>query len=463
MYSRARRAYGLGIAVALGVLAATIFFGLLYVRGLVREQIAQRDAEALYATMLMEQIDFDELSDQDVLGDDQIGFAAAVRSSRLKGVIGIRFYDTKGVFYDSFPATILPCPLDPDPMRSICDLTPCSRFFRSTLLSDIFIYLPQFSSGPISSVPTLEITVPLHRHDTEKLAGAAQFIIEGASIADEYARLDIRLSQIAIVTFLMSGALLVALLWPAFRHVEVLNADLAVRSDRLQRANDELTLAARISAVGAISSHLMHGLKNPMASLSHFVSSNAEADHEEWHDALTAARRMQSLIEHTLEVLSDARGNPVYEITVGELQDDMEKRVAAAAAESRVELSMQGSRDCELSSRTGNLVGLILVNLLENAIAVTPAKGVVSLRVSLEGDRLCFSVRDQGAGFPEHLRDHIFLPCKSTREGGSGIGLAISKQLADYLDASLELAESLPQGCVWQLKLPFYSSQDSSS
>ena len=61
----------------------------------------------------------------------------------------------------------------------------------------------------------------------------------------------------------------------------------------------------------------MHGLRNPLASLSQFVSGQgngiARQKDEETQDALTAARRMQSLVEQTLEVLADARGEPAYE------------------------------------------------------------------------------------------------------------------------------------------------------
>jgi nitrogen-specific signal transduction histidine kinase len=52
------------------------------------------------------------------------------------------------------------------------------------------------------------------------------------------------------------------------------------------------------------------------------------------------------------------------------------------------------------------------------------------------------------------LREQIFLPCKSTREGGSGIGLAISKQIADHLGAKLQLVESSSNGCVFLLQMP---------
>lgn len=449
--------YGLGLLVALGVLAATLLLGLLFVRGLVRQQILQRDAEALYATTLMEQLDFVEMNDGLVRSDEQIGFDAAVNASRLKGVIGIRFYNVKGKFADSFPPTIQPQPLDCVAALQVATLKPHSRFRGATPLRDVFIYLPQFTNNPTVFVPTLEITVPLHRSDSATFVGAAQFIVEGGSIASEYTRMDRRLLQFAGILFTIAGLLLVALLWPAFRQMENLNVDLALHSERLQRANEELALAARVSAVGAISAHLMHGLKNPLASLSHFVSrqnhSDTHPDPGEWQDALTASHRMQSLVERTLEVLCDARGEPTYELTVKELGNTLQKHVAATAVQHKVELVTHIEGNCTLSSRTTNLMGLILVNLLENAIEATPPGGTVSLSASQENERLRFRVRDMGMGFPEHLRPHLFLPCTSTRECGSGIGLAISKQIADYLEAKLELSESTPQGCVWVLDL----------
>jgi signal transduction histidine kinase len=461
---RTRRAFWLGVGLALSVLAFTILAGVLYVRGLVREQIAQRDAEALHATTLMEQLDAVIQNGKEVRSEEQIGFDAAILASRLKGVMGIRFYDTNGVFTDSFPATILPLPLGRSALESVRTLKPHSRFHPDTPLSAVFIYLPQFATGNVARVPTLEVTVPLHRRDTAKFVGAAQFIVEGQSIADEYAHLDQHLIQFAVITFVIAGLLLVAMLWPAFRRVEKLNRDLAVRGERLQRANEELALAARASALGAVSAHLMHGLKNPLASLSQFVSrrgnGNSDPGGDDWQDALSASRRMQSLVEQTLEVLGDARGEPTYELSVEELVTDVQKRVTVAANRRKLKLAVQAEETCTLSSRVANLASLVLVNLAENAIQATPAGGIVSLSVAREAERLKFRVRDQGPGFPEYLRQHLFLPCKSTREGGSGIGLAICKQIADHLGAELELAESSAKGCEFLMELPVSACQE---
>jgi len=461
---RTRRAFAVGVGLALCVLAVTILSGVLLVRGLVRGQIAQRDAEALHATTLMEQLDAASLNGKEVRTDEQIGFDAAVLASRLKGVMGIRFYNTNGVFTDSFPATILPLPLGRSALESVRDLKPHSRFYPNTSLSAVFIYRPEFATGHVARVPTLEVTVPLHRRDTTKLAGAAQFIVEGQSIADEYAHLDHHLIQFGSITFAIAGSLLAAMLWPALRRMEKLNRDLAMRGERLQRANEELALAARASAVGAISAHLMHGLKNPLASLSQFVSKRSNGDvepaSEDWQDALSASRRMQSLVEQTLEVLGDARGEPSYELSVKDLVSEVKNRVAAVAGRRGVKLAVKADGTCTLSSRTANLANLVLVNLLENAIQATPAGGTVSLSAAREAERLKFRVCDQGPGFPEHLRQSVFRPCKSTREGGSGIGLAICKQIADHLGARLELAESSPKGCEFMLELPMSACEE---
>lgn len=454
---RTRSAFGFGILIALLVLALTVSSGLLFVRNLVREQIVRRDAVALHATMLMEQIDIEEMDELNIRSDEQISFDAAVRSSRLRDVLGIRFYDTAGNFYDSFPATIQPKPLRGKELSAIQDLQPVGTFLPEEPLDSVFIYLPEFSKGPIARPAILEVTVPLHQRNTKKLLGSAQFIIEGQGVAGEYAALDRNLMRYALSTFLIAGLLMVAMLWPAFRRVQRLTTELANRSERLQRANEELALAARVSAVGAVSAHLMHGLKNPLASLSQFVaeqSGGSERESGDWEDAVTAARRMQSLVEQTMETLSDAKGQPGYELTVPELGDELIRRVKDRADRNHISVEFEAEGTCMLASRTANLAGLILVNLLENAIQVTPVGKTVSVKASRDPAYLYFRVSDQGPGFPDDQRNELFLPGKSTRDGGSGLGLAISKQIAEYLEADLQLERSAAGGCVFVLKLP---------
>ena len=106
-----------------------------------------------------------------------------------------------------------------------------------------------------------------------------------------------------------------------------------------------------------------------------------------------------------------------------------------------------------LANRHANLVLLILENLARNALQVTPrGRRVKVLLATAPGGVVC-QVADEGPGFPPGLRDRLFTPCRST-QGGSGIGLAISHQLARQMGAQLELVKSDAGGCVFQLTIP---------
>jgi signal transduction histidine kinase len=108
--------------------------------------------------------------------------------------------------------------------------------------------------------------------------------------------------------------------------------------------------------------------------------------------------------------------------------------------------------EARLPSRTATLLALILVNLCENGVQATPGGTSVTLTFSRGGGSIVIEVRDEGGGFPADAP--LFMPCRSTKEGGSGIGLALCKQLANHLGAELELASSTDAGCVFRLTLP---------
>src|SRR5207245_6466890 len=117
--------------------------------------------------------------------------------------------------------------------------------------------------------------------------GIAQFIIEGQSIAAEFAHLNRHLAIQGLIAFFVGGGILVIAIAWAFRRLRQAHRLLAERTNSLLRANQELALAAKSSAVGAITSHLIHGLKNPLSGLQSYVSNlapaEAEAPETDWH------------------------------------------------------------------------------------------------------------------------------------------------------------------------------------
>jgi signal transduction histidine kinase len=303
--------------------------------------------------------------------------------------------------------------------------------------------------------------VPLHTTGDERVLGIAQFLIEGHTIRAELQRLDRQLGYQAAAVFVAASLILTVSLGWAFGRLRRTHALLADQARHLERANDELGRAARTAAVGAITAHLIHGLRSPLTGLQHFVTSLGNGDGEarsaEWETAVLTTRRMQSLITEVVNVLREEESESAYELSVDEVLELVRQRVDPLASAQGVKVELMGGLNVRLLNRTANLLKLILVNLVDNAIHATPAGRRV--RVEVEGgvESLQFRVQDEGTGFPEGARGNVFAPRRSGREGGAGIGLAISKQLADFLGATLELQKSTSEGCVFGLSLAIVS------
>ena len=100
----------------------------------------------------------------------------------------------------------------------------------------------------------------------------------------------------------------------------------------------------------------------------------------------------------------------------------------------------------------------ILSNLLSNAVKFTD-KGSVELRVSADGDRVLFQVRDTGIGLSAEQRARLFEPYSQADEsiarrfGGTGLGLSISRDLARLLGGDITVEGRMAGGTVFIVEI----------
>jgi signal transduction histidine kinase len=376
-----------------------------------------------------------------------------LKSSRLQGVVGTRLFGPDGRFVWAFPLNVLEADLAGRHLENMKRLEPVSEFRPEARLSELFLPDPgeDFSESPF---PLLEVNVPLHDSEGGELLGVAQFLIEGQGIAGDFARLDRELIWQASVAFLVGGGLLVGALSWAFARLRGSQRALARRTEDLLRANEELALAARTSAVGAVAAHLIHGLKNPLYGLREFVTARGGEADSDWQAAAESTGRMQSLINQIVSVLREEEQGVQYEVTLEELGELIRARGKPAAKEREIALELRVEGAAVLTNRTANLLALILMNLIHNALQASPAGGRVEVFLFQKEGRIDCDIRDEGPGLPEELKENPFVPCKSAKKGGSGIGLAISKQLANHLGAELVLRRTGPTGTHFALSVP---------
>lgn len=228
----------------------------------------------------------------------------------------------------------------------------------------------------------------------------------------------------------------------------------AVREEReavQQRANRELIR------------NLAHEIKNPLGGIR---GSAQLLDRELDNPALKEytqviiheADRLQDLMHR---LLSSHRAMQPAQINIHEILERVRRLIHAEFPGVRV----QRDYDTSLPDITGDREQLIqaILNIVRNAAQAMKGEGEIICRtralrqVTLAKKRyrlaLELQVIDNGPGIPEEIRDRIFYPLVSGREGGTGLGLALAQSFVQQHQGSIE-AESVPGRTCFTLCLP---------
>ena len=132
--------------------------------------------------------------------------------------------------------------------------------------------------------------------------------------------------------------------------------------------------------------------------------------------------------------------------------------LARAAAERGIEVTIDGPA-AEVSG-DARLLGVVVGNLLENAIKFSPEGAVVSVRTVVAEHGVELSVADCGRGISEEQQAFIFESFRQGSEGtkrahgGTGLGLAVTKKLVDLHDGTIAVESRPRHGSTFTLRLP---------
>lgn len=147
---------------------------------------------------------------------------------------------------------------------------------------------------------------------------------------------------------------------------------------------------------------------------------------------------------------------------------------ASFAASQEIQLQLRSPEDPIMMDYDQKKLVDILANLVSNAIKFTLAGGSVTVGVEPPGhaspSHLLIKVKDTGSGTPKEALDKIFdrfyqadskfsKSREETISGGSGIGLSLSKKLAELMDGSISVKSKPGKGSTFSLRLPIRSTQ----
>jgi signal transduction histidine kinase len=219
------------------------------------------------------------------------------------------------------------------------------------------------------------------------------------------------------------------------------------------------TLKAWRQLVHVLTHEIMNSL-TPIASLSstahELVAQDAAANPDLVVALETIARRTESLAGFVAEYrrVSDWPEPTLAAVALAPLFARIERLVAADWQARGAALSFDvAPATLTLMADAGQLEQALL-NLLSNAAHATARVAGPAVRVSarlVRGGRLAIEVRDNGPGVPHGLEHDIFMPFFSTREHGSGIGLAVVRNLVQGMGGSVRHVKPASGGAAFVL------------
>jgi signal transduction histidine kinase len=200
---------------------------------------------------------------------------------------------------------------------------------------------------------------------------------------------------------------------------------------------------------------IAHEVRNPLGALDLFAGLLAEELGQRPEAAHVARIRAElaSLSKVVEEFLDYARARPPVreDVDLGLLMAEVADLAEPLAAERHVSLGVEGRGSARADREQ---LRRALVNLVRNAVEAAPAASEVELCArSGDGDAVV-EVRDRGAGLAPEARSSLFRPFFTTKERGTGLGLALAKKVADAHGGALALEDREGGGTVARLVVP---------
>jgi signal transduction histidine kinase len=251
--------------------------------------------------------------------------------------------------------------------------------------------------------------------------------------------------------------------------VDLLQAQSGDRTGLLVRLRDpeaqrqigrQLQTADRLAAISRISGGVAHEVKNPLNAILLHVEvartrlARGEADVTPQMEVISREilrldRVVKTFLDFTRPVELNYRVVPVREV-LDEIVDLARPQADAGKIRVLVERDFE---DAEVRLDR-DLFKQAVLNVVVNAMEAMPQGGELRLACSAAGDTVEIRVSDTGAGIPPELREKIFRLYFTTKQGGSGIGLAMTFRVVQLHDGTIDFSSEPGKGTTFVIRLP---------
>jgi signal transduction histidine kinase len=229
--------------------------------------------------------------------------------------------------------------------------------------------------------------------------------------------------------------------------------ELASRREELCSENED-----RTRSLEGMAARLAHEVKNPLAAIralsTHMARSATDAKTAERLAIVAAeAERLQSIVDGFLSFSRGLDDLKLAPVKPHEVARELAVLLETRAAEAGVVLDVSGDPGLTLDADARKL-RQVLLNVVLNAIQASPRGATVRVTFGVESEGARITVHDDGMGMTPEVLERIRKPYFTTKEGGTGLGVAVARGLVEQHGGRLEFKSASGRGTTVTITLP---------
>lgn len=214
----------------------------------------------------------------------------------------------------------------------------------------------------------------------------------------------------------------------------------------VKKLRDELSRLGELNLVGKMAASIGHEIRNPMTTARGFLQmlcSKRECEQfREYFDIIIdELDRANNIVSEFLSMtpknkskLKKTTLNSVINVLFPLLKAD------ALIRDNQIKLDLQNIPELMMDERA---VRQLVLNLARNGFEAMEPGGVLSISTYLDGDEVVLAVKDQGKGIDPKLMEKLGTPFLTTKENGTGLGLAVCYKIAEKHNAVIKVESDL--------------------
>ncbi len=232
---------------------------------------------------------------------------------------------------------------------------------------------------------------------------------------------------------------------------------------KLLRLEERLKQNEKLAAVGQLAAGIAHEIRNPLASMSASIEmlkgslrvDQTYAENQKLMDiAIREIDRLNRLISEFLDFVKPEKFR-FESVPLDKLLEDIALSVKRAKEFSeRIRLRESYQTDA-IALGNAEKLRQVIWNLVINAVQAMPKAGEIELGcATVNRQRVMLWVQDQGQGMSEETLSHLYEPFFTTKEKGTGLGLATAYKIIEALHGEIKVKSAVGAGTRFEIILP---------